>query len=103
MTTYCRVAILECDIPIEPIISRHGRYKEIFSNLLGPALETKLDDATILSFTIRLIPGPTSSMPSFLLETVGYCRLQHKVILLAIPEHDEFADEDWILELVDYV
>ncbi|KAH8429912.1 type 1 glutamine amidotransferase [Aspergillus melleus] len=88
-----RIAILECDTPIDPVKDRYGSYGDMFQRLLNTSLASLENTNTTLELTKwdvvenSVFPDPGD----------------FDALLLTGSKHDAFSDTPWIVELTNYV
>ncbi|RAO69754.1 uncharacterized protein BHQ10_005766 [Talaromyces amestolkiae] len=89
-----RIAVLECDTPVDKVKARFGTYGDIFKLLLGTGASTLegLNAQSHLEITKWDIVNGTD-YPN--LEDID-------AILLTGSKHDSFADVPWINKLVEF-
>ncbi|EHA26239.1 hypothetical protein ASPNIDRAFT_172301 [Aspergillus niger ATCC 1015] len=92
-----RIAILECDTPVEKVNNKYGGYRGVFSLLLRESAAAlgqpdKLDPETGLEFSGWDVVT-AQEYPN--LEDVD-------AIVLSGSKHDSFEDHPWILKLVEF-
>ncbi|KAB8253411.1 Aldehyde/histidinol dehydrogenase [Aspergillus flavus] len=93
MTRIIRVAILETDTPIDPILARYGTYGAIFNRWLNTGLQGLTVTDTEIQTTIWDVVNK-SEYPK-----PG----DFDALLMTGSRHDAHADVPWIIELVKYV
>ncbi|KAB8278286.1 Aldehyde/histidinol dehydrogenase [Aspergillus minisclerotigenes] len=93
MTRIIRVAILETDTPIDPILARYGTYGAIFNRWLNTGLQGLTVTDTEIQTTIWDVVNK-SEYPK-----PG----DFDALLMTGSRHDAHADVPWINELVKYV
>lgn len=94
--TLIHIAILECDTPSEPILSRHGTYGTMFSRLLSAAAST-ISPSPQLHFTVH---DALASHPSF--PPLTPPSAAPNAILITGSRHNAFESLPWIENLVAY-
>ncbi|PWY66810.1 class I glutamine amidotransferase-like protein [Aspergillus sclerotioniger CBS 115572] len=87
-----RVAVLECDTPIDPIKAKYGTYGDIFDNHLKEGLERIGDVELQLTRFDVVQPFPEYPKPD-----------DFDVVHLSGSKHDSYKDEPWILTLTRFV
>ncbi|KAE8355059.1 class I glutamine amidotransferase-like protein [Aspergillus coremiiformis] len=93
MTRIIRVAVLECDTPIDPVKARYGTYGDIFHRLLTTSLrELEVADAEIQTTNWDVVNESVFPKPE-----------EFDALLLTGSKHDAHADIPWIIELTKYV
>ncbi|RAH51102.1 Aldedh-domain-containing protein [Aspergillus brunneoviolaceus CBS 621.78] len=93
MTQLLRVAVLECDTPVDPILTKYGTYGDIFENHLKEGLQ-KIETPVKLQLTKTNVVLPFAEYPK---------PEDFDVVLLTGSKHDSYKDEPWILTLVRFV
>ncbi|RAH82846.1 Aldedh-domain-containing protein [Aspergillus japonicus CBS 114.51] len=93
MTQLLRVAVLECDTPVDPILSQYGTYGDIFENHLNEGLQT-IEPPVKLQLTKTNVVLPFAEYPK---------PEDFDVVLLTGSKHDSYKDEPWILTLLRFV
>ncbi|PYH47172.1 Aldedh-domain-containing protein [Aspergillus saccharolyticus JOP 1030-1] len=88
-----RVAVLECDTPVDPILAKYGTYGDIFERHLTEGLQ-KLSTPVKLQLTKINVVLPFADYPQ---------PEDFDVVLLTGSKHDSYKDEPWILTLVRFV
>jgi len=90
-----RIAILECDHPLQNTNAKYHGYGGVFSSLLSSALPTLRQTHPTLSLEISSFNVVSAQF---------YPRLQDiDAILITGSKHDSFADDSWILRLIEFV
>ncbi|KAF5022036.1 hypothetical protein F66182_5919 [Fusarium sp. NRRL 66182] len=97
MTRTFRLAVLECDTPFPSVNAARGSYGDIFRHLLtkglkDEALGSKGNDVNLELSKWDVVTAQEYPNPE---DVDGF--------LLTGSKHTSFADDPWILELVDYV
>ncbi|RAL13717.1 Aldedh-domain-containing protein [Aspergillus homomorphus CBS 101889] len=93
ITQLLRVAVLECDTPVDPVLSKYGTYGDIFENHLKEGLQ-RIEAPIKLQLTKINVVQPV----------VEYPRPEaFDVVLLTGSKHDSYKDVPWILTLVRFV
>ncbi|KAF2017273.1 class I glutamine amidotransferase-like protein [Aaosphaeria arxii CBS 175.79] len=94
MSNVFRVAVLECDTPIDPVKEKYGTYGDIFSRLLNNGL----------SNLEGLKSKPTLDVSKWdVVDKQEYPELSEiDGILMTGSKHDSFESHPWILKLVDF-
>lgn len=91
-----RIAVLECDTPMDAIASRYGTYSRIFSTLLNTAAD-KLKYTGLSSKQGLEISGWD------IVNGDKYPELENiDAILITGSKFNAFDDDQWILRLVEY-
>ncbi|KAJ5999412.1 hypothetical protein N7451_007222 [Penicillium sp. IBT 35674x] len=89
MSRPLRIAILECDTPIQPVVDKFGNYGAIFERLLtnaaGSTVNMEISKWNVVGNPIYPNPNEVDAF------------------LLSGSKHDAFADDIWILTLTEYV
>ncbi|PYI31044.1 Aldedh-domain-containing protein [Aspergillus indologenus CBS 114.80] len=93
MTQLLRVAVLECDTPVDPILSQYGTYGDIFENHLNEGLQT-IETPVKLQLTKTNVVLPFAEYPK---------PEDFDLVLLTGSKHDSYKDEPWILTLLRFV
>lgn len=62
MTQLLRVAVLECDTPVDPILTKYGTYGDIFENHLKEGLQ-KIETPVKLQLTKTNVVLPFAEYP----------------------------------------
>lgn len=92
-----RIAILECDTPLDGTRTKYGGYGGVFTQLLRSGADglqhPGLSSTSGLELSIFDVVN-AQKYPS--LEDID-------AILISGSKHDSFADHPWILKLVDFV
>ncbi|CAG9986753.1 unnamed protein product [Clonostachys byssicola] len=94
-----RVAVLECDTPIQPVLEAVGNYGKIFESFLKKGLEAaKHDDG---------IDGADVDLRVTMTNVVNFEELPEPddvdAVLLTGSKHNAYEDQPWIIRTVDYV
>ncbi|THC91760.1 hypothetical protein EYZ11_008767 [Aspergillus tanneri] len=84
-----RIAVLECDTPIDPVKDRYGTYADIFERLLSAALP-KQESLHVTKWNV--VDNPVYPAAE-----------EYDALLLTGSKHDSFSDAPWIVELTNYV
>ncbi|KAF4763296.1 hypothetical protein HAV15_000307 [Penicillium sp. str.  len=89
-----RIAVIECDLPIDPVRERLGTYGDMFERLLNSGLrglkwENKINLKVI---KMSVVDNPVFPSPD-----------TYDAILLTGSKWDAFSDSGWIIELTKYV
>ncbi|CEJ61486.1 hypothetical protein PMG11_10019 [Penicillium brasilianum] len=94
MTRSLRIAVLECDTPIAPVKERLGGYGDIFTRLLNKGLEASGDSRVDIKEISKwhVVDNPVYPDPE-----------EYDALLLSGSKHDSFADDAWIVSLMEYV
>ncbi|KAH7235693.1 class I glutamine amidotransferase-like protein [Fusarium tricinctum] len=97
MTRTFRLAVLECDTPFPSVLESRGSYGEVFRHLLSEGLKdeslgSKTKDLNLELSKWDVVTAQEYPNPD---DIDG--------ILLTGSKHTSFADDPWILKLVDYV
>ncbi|KAE8366758.1 Aldehyde/histidinol dehydrogenase [Aspergillus caelatus] len=93
MTRIIRVAILETDTPIDPVLERYGTYGVIFNRWLNTGLQSLgATDTEIQTTNWDVVNKSEYPKPE-----------DFDALLLTGSKHDAHADVPWINELVKYV
>ncbi|KAI5294291.1 hypothetical protein KEM52_004324 [Ascosphaera acerosa] len=97
-----RLAILECDTPVPPVLERVGTYGDVFKALLRTAATAIQDEATIAGK-----PAPSIDWQFSVFDVVAepqtYPDLDDvDAVLITGSKHDSYRDVPWINTLVDY-
>ncbi|PIG85353.1 GMP synthase [Aspergillus arachidicola] len=93
MTRIIRVAILETDTPIDPVLNRYGTYGAIFNRWLNTGLHgLGFTDTEIQTTNWDVVNKSEYPKPE-----------DFDALLLTGSKHDAHADVPWINELVKYV
>ncbi|KAJ5771809.1 hypothetical protein N7520_002338 [Penicillium odoratum] len=88
MSQPIRIAVLECDTPIQPVVDKLGNYGQIFERLL-----TNAAGSTVIEVSKwNVVGNPIYPNPN-----------EVDAFLLTGSKHDAFADDSWILTLTEYV
>ncbi|RAH44509.1 type 1 glutamine amidotransferase [Aspergillus brunneoviolaceus CBS 621.78] len=92
-----RIAILECDTPVDKVDTKYGGYRGVFARLLH-------ESAAALGQPDRLDPETGLDITGWDVVTAQeYPNLDDvDAIVLSGSKHDSFADHPWILKLVDF-
>ncbi|KAJ6115308.1 hypothetical protein N7486_001086 [Penicillium sp. IBT 16267x] len=89
MSPLLRIAVLECDTPIQPVVDKLGTYGAIFERLLtnaaGSAVNVEISKWNVVGNPIYPNPNEVDAF------------------LLTGSKYDAFADDRWILTLTEYV
>ncbi|KAB8237216.1 Aldehyde/histidinol dehydrogenase [Aspergillus alliaceus] len=93
MTRIFRVAVLECDTPIDPVKARYGTYGDFFDRLLAPGLK----ELGVVETEIQITKWDVVK------ESVYPKPDEFDALLLTGSKHDAHADIPWINELTEYV
>ncbi|PLN79394.1 Aldedh-domain-containing protein [Aspergillus taichungensis] len=88
-----RIAVLECDTPIDPLRERYGTYGDFFKRLLHTSLQELGKDETNLHITKWDVVNNTNYPDP----------KEYDALLLSGSKYDAWSDEPWILSLTDYV
>lgn len=92
-----RIAILECDRPMDPIVDRFGAYPRIFSTLLKSAADQLsypgLSSTSGLELTAWDIVNSPDKYPE--LENID-------AILITGSKYTAYDNDPWILKLVEF-
>lgn len=113
MASKLRIAILECDIPIDSVRIQHGNYGDIFEKFLLGGAEKLRNNNWKLELQIRKwdvvvaqeYPRP-EDVDAILLTGGSKWTTRsaaHQCTLLIVTGHNAFDNDPWILKLVDYV
>ncbi|KAI5303417.1 hypothetical protein KEM56_007565 [Ascosphaera pollenicola] len=96
-----RVAILECDTPVPPVLEKVGTYGDIFTALLTNAAAAVEDDArkegkpeniTVQTSRYDVVRDPET-----------YPKLDDiDAVLITGSKHDSYRDDPWIVKLVEF-
>ncbi|KAJ6023876.1 hypothetical protein N7540_004673 [Penicillium herquei] len=89
MSRSLRVAVLECDTPLPPIVAKQGNYGDIFEKLLTDAAGSTVN---VEVSKWHVVDNPVYPNPN-----------EYDAFLLTGSKHDAFADDGWILTLTEYV
>ncbi|GAB1200280.1 hypothetical protein APSETT444_009650 [Aspergillus pseudonomiae] len=95
MTRIIRVAILETDTPIDPVLDRYGTYGAIFNRWLNKGLQgLGVTDTEIQTTNWDVVNQSVYPKPE-----------DFDALLMtgSSPEHDAYADVPWMNELTKYV
>ncbi|PYH42829.1 type 1 glutamine amidotransferase [Aspergillus saccharolyticus JOP 1030-1] len=97
MAPQLRIAILECDTPVDKINAKYGGYRGVFTRLLQ-------ESTVALNQPERLDPETGLDISGWDVVTAQeYPNLEDvDAIVLSGSKHDSFADHPWILKLVDF-
>ncbi|PWY96622.1 class I glutamine amidotransferase [Aspergillus sclerotioniger CBS 115572] len=92
-----RIAVLECDTPVEKVNIKYGGYRGVFSLLLR-------ESAAALGQSEKLDPETGLEISGWDVVTAQeYPNLEDvDAIVLSGSKHDSFEDHPWILKLVEY-
>ncbi|OOF94583.1 hypothetical protein ASPCADRAFT_208230 [Aspergillus carbonarius ITEM 5010] len=95
--TPLRIAVLECDTPVEKVNIKYGGYRGVFSLLLR-------ESAAALVQPEKLDPETGLEISGWDVVTAQeYPKLEDvDAIVLSGSKHDSFEDHPWILKLVEY-
>ncbi|KAM5346434.1 hypothetical protein ACJ41O_009439 [Fusarium nematophilum] len=97
MTRTFRIAVLECDTPFPSVNAARGSYGEIFRELLTKGLKHEALGSKGSDVSIELSKWDVVSAQEYPnVEDVDG-------ILLSGSKHTAFADDPWIVKLVDFV
>ncbi|KAF2010901.1 class I glutamine amidotransferase-like protein [Aaosphaeria arxii CBS 175.79] len=94
MVALLRIAILECDKPVDPILQQRGTYGDIFEQLF---------DRTASGSIKANLPEWKFSKYDVVDRQIYPSLDKIDGLLLTGSKHDSFADLPWISQLVDYV
>jgi GMP synthase-like glutamine amidotransferase len=111
MSKTFRLAILECDTPIDPIKERYGTYGNIFSKLLKDQVTASFPSSDLVLETSEWDVVNAQAYPS--LEDIDGILMTGSSKSATLPllavnvsdlktEHDSFENTPWILKLVEY-
>jgi GMP synthase-like glutamine amidotransferase len=89
-----RLAILEADTPVPAANARYKGYFGVFKHLFERAVSPTTLDSIVTLTGHDVVHNPSSAYPS--LDSID-------AILITGSKHDAFADDEWILTLVEYV
>ncbi|KAL4889888.1 Aldehyde/histidinol dehydrogenase [Aspergillus ambiguus] len=92
--TIVRVAVLECDTPIDPIKDRYGTYGNLFDRLLNDGLKDLGKDNEVSLELTKWDVVAREEYPK---------AEEFDVLLLTGSKHDAFADTPWIISLTTYI
>ncbi|KAJ5110611.1 hypothetical protein N7532_001146 [Penicillium argentinense] len=92
MTRTIRVAVLECDTPIPPVVEQVGNYGDIFEGLLKRGSQASRSPVDIQVSKWNVVGNPVYPNPN-----------ECDAFLLTGSKHDAFADDTWIVSLTEYV
>ncbi|KAM0336558.1 hypothetical protein ACHAPQ_004051 [Fusarium lateritium] len=97
MTRTFRLAVLECDTPLPSLVQKRGSYAEVFRDLLSKGLKddslaSKVKDLSLELSKWDVVTAQEYPNPE---DVDG--------LLLTGSRHTSFADDPWILKLVEYV
>lgn len=95
MSNPLRIAVLETDTPIDPVKEKYGTYGDVFTKLLNKGLTGFSESESRPNLDITKWDVVTKQEYPDLDSFDG--------ILMTGSKHDSFADEPWILKLVEYV
>ncbi|KAL5338618.1 class I glutamine amidotransferase-like protein [Aspergillus crustosus] len=87
-----RIAILECDTPVDPINAKYGGYGGVFTALLKQSARELSDSALDLELSVFDVVDK-QQYPD--LERVD-------AVLLSGSKHNSFENHPWILKLVEF-
>ncbi|CAH0020393.1 unnamed protein product [Clonostachys rhizophaga] len=94
-----RVAVLECDTPIQPVLEAVGTYGKIFELFLRKGFEAAKNDDGMGRADVDLKVTMTN--------VVNFGELPEPenvdAILLTGSKHNAYEDQPWIIRIVDYV
>ncbi|RAK93861.1 class I glutamine amidotransferase [Aspergillus costaricaensis CBS 115574] len=92
-----RIAILECDTPVEKVNNKYGGYRGVFSRLLR-------ESAAALGQPDKLDPETGLEISGWDVVTAQeYPNLEDvDAVVLSGSKHDSFENHPWILKLVDF-
>ncbi|GCB19429.1 putative glutamine amidotransferase-like protein C13C5.04 [Aspergillus awamori] len=93
MSQSLRIAILECDTPIDPIKAKYGPYGDIFESHLKEGL-TRINANVSLQLSKINVVQPFAEYPK---------PEDFDAVLLTGSKHDSYKDESWILTLTRFV
>ncbi|GKZ50589.1 hypothetical protein AbraIFM66951_003851 [Aspergillus brasiliensis] len=96
MSQSLRIAVLECDTPIDPIKSEYGPYGDIFESHLKEGLG-RINTNVSLQLTKINVVQPFAEYPKP--EAFDAVLLTGSID----AEHDSYKDEPWILTLTRFV
>ncbi|KZF20136.1 class I glutamine amidotransferase-like protein [Xylona heveae TC161] len=89
-----RIAVIECDSPIDPVRERLGSYGDMFERLLNAGLKSlNWENQVGLKMT------KTSAVDNFVFPSPE----TYDALLLTGSKWDAFSDTEWIIELTKYV
>ncbi|KAG9258120.1 class I glutamine amidotransferase-like protein [Emericellopsis atlantica] len=91
-----RLAVLECDTPIEPVVEKLGTYAKIFDTFVRRGLEGYIEDGGAMGVDLEVTSHQMVDMeelPSF---------KEVDCLMLTGSKHNAFEDHPWITRLVDY-
>lgn len=102
-----RIAILECDTPVPPVVAQYGTYGQIFTKLFSQAADTLSTTPSPLG----QLPHPTNfSRADLHLTTYDVVTKQEypdlsdiDAILMSGSKHTAYHNDPWILKLVEFV
>ncbi|CAI7603051.1 unnamed protein product [Penicillium manginii] len=92
MTRTLRIAILECDTPVAPVVEKVGNYGVIFEALLKKGLVAANCDVDFEISKWNVVENPVYPNPNDI-----------DAFLLSGSKHDAHSDETWVVSLTQYV
>ncbi|KAL4793096.1 hypothetical protein BDV19DRAFT_391538 [Aspergillus venezuelensis] len=92
-----RVAILECDTPLKPIVQERGTYGDIFKNFLFRGRETYAHHGGTTDVDLQITTRNMVNM-----DTLPPLDATDSILLTG-SKHDAGGDDPWILRLLEYV
>ncbi|KAJ5151699.1 hypothetical protein N7492_009994 [Penicillium capsulatum] len=92
MTHPLRIAVLECDTPIAPVVAKLGTYGDIFEGLLTRGTQATNPTTEVEISKWNVVDNPDYPNPH------GF-----DGFLLTGSKHDAFGDDQWITSLTEYV
>ncbi|KAF5687345.1 anthranilate synthase component II [Fusarium denticulatum] len=97
MTRTYRIAVLECDAPFPSVNEKRGSYGDIFRDLLTKGLKNEAlgDKGKDVSLDVSKWDVVTAKEYPNIEDVDGF--------LLTGSKHTSFADDPWILKLVEFV
>ncbi|KAF2143791.1 uncharacterized protein K452DRAFT_268194 [Aplosporella prunicola CBS 121167] len=92
-----RIAVLECDTPLDEVVKEYGRYGEIFEKLLKQGADELGQPDVASSKDIQVTKWDVVEKED------EYPELDNvDAVLLTGSKHNSFDDKSWILKLVEF-
>jgi GMP synthase-like glutamine amidotransferase len=91
------IAVLECDTPVPPVLSKLGTYGDIFEAFLRHGLDKYRRESGAGEVELRVIKSNMVDM--------GPLPSPDEIdsVILTGSKHNAFEDQPWMIRLVDYV